>query len=60
VEREAPQYYHRSWSWGVVSGRFPIPLGLRFLEPGEAELAPGLALVRELKQQLGRRDLKLW
>lgn len=59
VEREDVQYYHRLVAVVVVSTPFPIPLGLRFLEAGENELAPALALIRALQGQLGPRYFDL-
>lgn len=49
------QYYHRLSMVSIVSGSFPIPLGLRFQQPGEDEVACSLALLEELLGQLGRR-----
>lgn len=51
------QYYHRVVALTVVSSRFVVPLGLRFQDPGEGEVACGLALVQELVERLGRRFL---
>lgn len=55
VEQESTQYYHRVVVAVVVSSAFPIPLGLRFVEPGHSEPVAGLALIEQLKQALGRR-----
>ncbi len=55
VRREERQYYHRIVAVVVVSTSFPIPLGIRFQAPGEAEVTCALALVRELVARLGRR-----
>lgn len=53
------QYYHRMVVVAVVSTPFPIPLGLRFLKDGEAEVPCALALLRDLVDQLGRRFLDI-
>lgn len=55
VRREEVQYYHRLVAVVVVSTPFPIPLGIRFQAPGEAEVTAALALVRDLVGRLGRR-----
>lgn len=55
VEREDIQYYHRLVAVVVVSAAFPVPLGLRFLRPGEEEVGPAGALLANLVEQLGRR-----
>ncbi len=39
----------------VVSGRFPVPLRVRFQQPGENEVACALALLEQLIARLGRR-----
>jgi len=57
--REDIQYYHRLCAVAVVSASFPIPLGLRFLDPGQTEVACTLALLEELTKQLGRRFFDL-
>jgi hypothetical protein len=49
------QYYHRLVAVTVVSTPFPIPLGIRFQEDGEAEVPCALALLQDLVGQLGRR-----
>jgi hypothetical protein len=54
-EREDLQYYHRLVAAVVVTTPFPIPLGIRFQKPGEAEVTCAVELLRELDQQLGRR-----
>ena len=55
--RRDTQYYHRLVAVVLVSTPFPIPLGIRFQEDGETEVACALELLRELDQQLGRRFL---
>jgi len=57
--REQIQYYHRISVVTVVSSAFPIPLGIRFQKNGETEVACSLALLKELREQLGRRFLDL-
>jgi len=49
------QYYHRLVAVTVVSTPFPIPLGIRFQQDGEAEVPCALALLQDLVGQLGRR-----
>lgn len=49
------EYYHRLVMVVVVSGPLPVPLGLRFQQPGETEVACALALLEDLIAQLGRR-----
>ncbi len=49
------QYYHRIVVVALVSTPFPIPLGVRFQQNGEAEVSCALALLKDLVQQLGRR-----
>jgi hypothetical protein len=39
----------------VVSGPLPLPLALRFQQPGESEAACAAALLEELVGYLGRR-----
>jgi Transposase DDE domain len=51
------QYYHRIVAVALVSSSFPIPLGIRFQQNGEAEVPCALALLKDLVQQLGRRFL---
>ena len=51
------QYYHRIAAVCVVSTPFPIPLGIRFQQNGEGEVACALALLKDLADQLGRRFL---
>jgi hypothetical protein len=46
---------HRLVAVTLVSTPFPIPLGIRFQEDGEAEGPCGLTLLRDLAGQLGRR-----
>ena len=53
--RECVQYYHRIAAVVVVRGAFPVPLGLRFQQPGECEVACARLLLQELVQSLGRR-----
>ena len=48
-------YYHRVVLAVVVSGPFPVPLALRFQQPGESEAACAAALLEELVRCLGRR-----
>jgi len=56
-QREQIQYYHRISVVSIVSGCFPIPLGIRFQHKGEDEVACSLALLDDLIRQLGRRFL---
>jgi hypothetical protein len=49
------QYYHRIVVAALVSTPFPLPLGVRFQQNGEAEVPCALALLKDLVQQLGRR-----
>jgi hypothetical protein len=53
--QECIQYYHRIVVVVVVSGEFSIPLGLRFQQPGEGEVACAQALIADLVRSLGRR-----
>lgn len=53
--RECIQYYHRIVAVVVVSGEFPVPLGLRFQQAGETEVACARLLLQDLVQALGRR-----
>lgn len=55
----AVEYYHRLVMVVVVSGRLPVPLGLRFQRPGESEVACALALLEDLIAGLGRRYFDL-
>jgi len=55
IEREEIQYYHRLVAVVVVSAAFAVPLGIRFLQPGEEEVGPAGALLADLVAQLGRR-----
>lgn len=57
--RECLQYYHRIVVVAVVSGAFPVPLGLRFQQPGECEVACARLLLRDLVARLGRRYFDL-
>lgn len=57
--QESIQYYHRVVAVIVVSGGFPVPLGLRFQQPGEGEVACALALLQDLTRLLGRRYFDL-
>jgi len=57
--RKDIQYYHRLSAIVVVSGAFPIPLGIRFQKKGETEVACSLALLRDLREQLGARFFDL-
>jgi hypothetical protein len=59
VEREDLQYAHRLVAVVVVSTAFPVPLGIRFLAPGEEEVGPAGALLTDLVAQLGRRFLDI-
>jgi len=52
---ECIQYYHRIVAVVVVSGKFPVPLGLRFQQPGECEVACARLLLQDLVKSLGRR-----
>jgi hypothetical protein len=56
-EQDRIQYYHRISVVSVVSGAFPVPLGIRFQGQGEDEVACSLALLEDLVQGLGRRFL---
>jgi hypothetical protein len=49
------QYYHRVVLAVVVSGPFPVPLALRFQQPGESEVACATGLLEELVRYLGPR-----
>ncbi len=49
------QYYHRIVAVVLVSTPFPVPLGIRFQQDGETEVACAVALLEELDRQLGRR-----
>jgi Transposase DDE domain len=51
------QYYHRIVIVALVSTQVPVPLGVRFQKNGETEVACGLALLKDLVDQLGRRFL---
>ena len=53
--REDLQYYRRISVVSIVSGTFPLPLGIRFQQKGEEEVACSLALLKELRQRLGPR-----
>src|SRR5208283_3169419 len=55
--RKDLQYYHRLVAVVLVSTDFPVPLGLRFQQDGEDEVACALALLQELDRKLGRRFL---
>ncbi len=57
--REDIQYYHRLVAVMVVSTAFPIPLGIRFQKNGETEVSCTLALLHDLKDQLGGRFFDL-
>lgn len=57
--QECIQYYHRIVAVIVVSGSFPVPLGVRFQQPGEGEVSCALALLRDLTRALGRRYFDL-
>jgi hypothetical protein len=56
-QREHIQYYHRISLVSIVSGAFPIPLGIRFQQKGEDEVACSRALLEDLMGHLGRRFL---
>lgn len=58
--REDIQYYHRLSAIVVVSSAFPIPLGIRFQKAGETEVACTLALLRDLREELGSRFFDLF
>ena len=53
------QYYHRIVAVVTVSTPFPVPLGIRFQKPAEAEVPCALALLQDLAARLGRRFLDL-
>lgn len=57
--REEVQYYHRISVVSIVSGAFPVPVGLRFQRKGETEVECTLALLKELTGILGRRFFDL-
>lgn len=57
--REDIQYYHRIVAVVVVSAAFPIPLGIRFQKNGETEVACTLALLHDLRDELGCRFFDL-
>jgi len=57
VMRKDVQYYHRIVVVVLVSTEFPLPLGLRFQQQGEDEVACARALLQELDRKLGRRFL---
>jgi hypothetical protein len=44
-QREQIQYYHRISMVSIVSGSFPIPLGIRFQHKGEDEVGCSLTLL---------------
>jgi hypothetical protein len=44
-QREQIQYYHRISMFSIVSGSFPIPLGIRFQHKGEDEVGCSLTLL---------------
>jgi hypothetical protein len=56
-KRKDTQYYHRIVAVVLVSTPFPVPLGIRFQENGETEVACADALLGELDLHLGRRFL---
>jgi hypothetical protein len=53
--REDTQYYHRISVVTIVSGSFPVPLGLRFQKNGEDEVTCTMALLQDLRERLGPR-----
>jgi hypothetical protein len=55
--QEQIQYYQRISVVSIVSGAFPIPLGIRFQDKGEDEVACSLVLLEDLRGQLGRGSL---
>jgi hypothetical protein len=55
--RKDTQYYHRIVAVVVVSTPFPVPLGIRFQQDGETEVACAEELLEQLDRQLGRRFL---
>lgn len=57
--REDLQYYHRIVAVVVVSAAFPVPLGIRFQKDGETEVSCTLALLHDLKDELGCRFFDL-
>lgn len=57
--REVVQYYHRISVVTIVSGGFPVPVGLRFQRKGETEVECTLALLKELRGILGCRFFDL-
>lgn len=57
--REEVQYYHRISVVSIVSGAFPVPVGLRFQRQGETEVECTLALLKDLVGILGRRFFDL-
>ncbi|MBZ5621499.1 MAG: hypothetical protein LAQ69_22645 [Acidobacteriia bacterium] len=57
--QKSTQYYHRLSAVTVVSGAFPIFLGVRFQQDGETEVACSLALLQDLSAKLGRRFIDI-
>ena len=55
--RKDTQYYHRIVAVVLVSTPFPVPLGIRFQQDGETEVACAVGLLGDLDRQLGRRFL---
>lgn len=53
--REDIQYYHRISMASIVSSAFSIPLGIRFQNKGEDEVACSLALLQRIREHLGPR-----
>jgi hypothetical protein len=53
--RKDTPYYHRIVAVVVVSTPFPVPLGIRFQQDGETEVACAEELLEPLDRQLGRR-----
>jgi hypothetical protein len=56
-KRKDTQYYHCLVAVVVVSTPFPVPLGIRFQQNRETEVACAITLLGELDQQRGRRFL---
>lgn len=56
---ESTQFYHRLSAVTVTSTPFPVFLGIRFQQSGEAEVACSLALLKELVARLGKRFIDI-
>jgi len=56
---ESTQYYHRLSAVTLTSTPFPVFLGIRFQQSGEAEVACSRALLEELVARLGKRFIDI-